>query len=48
MGQKDPILTQSNLFYLGEINFLFSGSTSFGPFERIWQSWATAKCCFFL
>jgi hypothetical protein len=28
-------------------DLLFSGST-FGPFERIWHSWAPAKCCFFL
>jgi hypothetical protein len=27
-------------------DLLFSGST-FGPFERIWHSWAPAKCCFF-
>jgi hypothetical protein len=28
-------------------DLLFSGST-FGPFERLWHSWAPAKCCFFL
>jgi hypothetical protein len=27
---------------------LFVGSTSFAPYERIWKSWAPAKCKFFL
>ncbi|GJM91593.1 hypothetical protein PR202_ga07980 [Eleusine coracana subsp. coracana] len=27
---------------------LFQGSTSFGPWERIWRSWAPSKCRFFL
>ena len=27
---------------------LFIGATSFGPWERIWKSWAPSKCKFFL
>lgn len=27
---------------------LFQGSTQFGPWERIWKSWALGKCRFFL
>lgn len=27
---------------------LFYGATKFGPYERIWRSWAPAKCRFFL
>ena len=26
---------------------LFIGATSFGPWERIWKSWAPSKCKFF-
>jgi len=26
----------------------FLGSTSFGPYERIWKSWAPPKCRFFM
>lgn len=26
----------------------FFGSTQFGPFERIWKSWAPSKCRFFM
>ena len=26
----------------------FIGSTLFGPYERIWKSWAPPKCCFFM
>jgi hypothetical protein len=29
-------------------DMLFLGSTSFGAFERVWESWAPSKCSFFL
>jgi hypothetical protein len=29
-------------------DMLFLGSTSFGAYERVWESWAPSKCSFFL
>jgi hypothetical protein len=29
-------------------DMLFIGSTSFGAFERVWESWAPSKCSFFI